>query len=638
MLVRTPAPLQTESLFGYVLRISEANGYDTPWHVFNHAGLSQGEMNSPAIPIEKLTAVIGTDPLPLKRIAYADVNSRGLREYFLLGHSLGRSTGYAPLRLTKPSFCPHCVVERGYIDAFWDLSIAVACPVHRCAPITHCPSCGEILSRFRPGLLTCKCRASLAAGMPGSVEPALAELMAVIWAKLHNSPVDTVATQTGLPVAELMGMSLRSLLIKLPGLGRFSVNPQDRERDWHALTSSAAQTLSDWPRNFRSLLHRVGHANADAGIGYRKRFEPFYSKFASNRISNGDCRWLRDAFLRYGLEEWDLSIVDNKLLRDEPAARRFVTKSELSRHLKLSATTIRKWANKGHIPLKQVHTSSKGLRYIADLAAEEMTAPLRSDKGILETRKAAAYLGIPVRVLSFLKRKGHLSVLHMSKHKQGYHQADLDRFREKLLALSPLVTTDSLMKSGITLVSLEHALRKFNFYDHDRKAGFLVSYLHGEFVSAGRTGDTLADIKFNRSEVLTHVSASRVDSACRTLLQGDAAKIIGCCPLAISGLISQGFLTSVQLRKSLRVSSESLEQFAERYVPLATLAKEIGTSSPRLHRLCQQGKIPILYIVKRHGYPATFIEKSYTEPLRQLSVDLPVKRKSKSSTRSETDA
>lgn len=621
MLVRTPPPFETESLFGYVLRISETNGYDSPWHVLNHAGLSQQEMNSPAIPTEKLSAVLGASPSALEHIAYTGINPEGLREYSLISHSLGRSMAYAPLRLTQPSFCPHCVAKQGYIDAFWDLSIAVACPIHRCTPVTHCPSCSERLTRFRPGLLTCKCGASLAKAMTDSAEPALADLMAVLWAKLHRHPIADMVTPSGMPAAELMGMSLRSLLLKLPELGRFDLNSRGQDGELSSLVGGAAQMLVDWPRNFRSFLHRVGHASSSTGIGYRKRFEHFYGKFISNRKGNSDLGWLRDEFLRYGLEEWDLSIVDDKLLRNDQAARRFVTKSELARHLNVSVATIGNWADKGHIHLKKIQTSSKGLRYIADLAADELTAPLRSDGATWQARKAAAYLGMPVRVLAYLKEKGHLPALHISTHKHGYHQADLDRFRERLLALSPLVTVGSLMESSVELVSLEYALRNFKFHNHDRKAEFVAAYLCGEYVSVGRTGDTLADIQFEKAEVMAYVSASRVASVGGSFPQHEAAQIIGCDPMAISGLISQGFLATAQAHENSRIPRDSLEQFIAKYAALAALSNELNTTSYHLRRLCQQSGLPIFTIVTRYGSSATFIEKSSTKYLRELSSE-----------------
>lgn len=190
MLVRTPHHNLTESLLGYVLRISEENGYDTPWHVFTHAGLSQGEMRTAGLSIEKLAAVLGRTPHELSGIAYSGNDENGQREFQLLGHSLGKNLKNDPLRLKKPAICPHCIVEYGYIDAFFDLSVAVACPIHRCKLTRHCHSCSLPLNWFRPSMLTCKCGASFADAPVEVVSPELTNLMAVIWAVLHRTSLE----------------------------------------------------------------------------------------------------------------------------------------------------------------------------------------------------------------------------------------------------------------------------------------------------------------------------------------------------------------------------------------------------------------------------------------------------------------
>ena len=39
LLVRTPPPYHYESLFGFLLRVSELNGYQSPWDVAKLAGM-----------------------------------------------------------------------------------------------------------------------------------------------------------------------------------------------------------------------------------------------------------------------------------------------------------------------------------------------------------------------------------------------------------------------------------------------------------------------------------------------------------------------------------------------------------------------------------------------------------------------
>ena len=59
LLCRTPRPQLTESLFGFVLRVSEANGYDTPRHIWKSAGIPRGSECAPRFPTESLATVLG---------------------------------------------------------------------------------------------------------------------------------------------------------------------------------------------------------------------------------------------------------------------------------------------------------------------------------------------------------------------------------------------------------------------------------------------------------------------------------------------------------------------------------------------------------------------------------------------------
>ena len=87
MLVRTPAPIATESLLGYVLRVSEINGYETPWNVLDHAGISRREALSPLFPIDRLSKVTGHKLEILQGIAYSRKLDTGPLEFQLLTHN-----------------------------------------------------------------------------------------------------------------------------------------------------------------------------------------------------------------------------------------------------------------------------------------------------------------------------------------------------------------------------------------------------------------------------------------------------------------------------------------------------------------------------------------------------------------------
>jgi len=580
-------------------------------------------MRTAGLPTSKLAAALGRVPDALDEISYCGVGEAGQREFRLLGHPLGRALKYSPLRLKRPAICSHCVAEHGYIDAFFDLSIVTACPYHRCTLVDHCSTCGEALSWFRPGLLTCKCGASLADVEIEQAPTELAELMAVLWALIHREAVK--GGQAGLPARQLLNMPLRSLLLNLPYIGHWNRVDSDNENNADAITQAAAEALSDWPNGFHRVLRRIGHRSladkSSAVYGFRKQFGQFYNQLFSNNSCGPDLSWLRDEFVRFGLMEWGESVVDPKLLRGDTTNARYVTKNELARQLDVSPATLLKWHRDGLLTLKEVPTKGD-IRYVADTQSDGLQAPIPAEGSVLRMRAAAAYLRIPVSALNHLKATGLMEIRHRLKQRQGFHQADLDALRNRLIALSPVIQSDDLGD----VVDLERILREYRFHTSALKAGFVAAYLAGEIQSIGRTDDTLAGIMFSAQAVATYVSDARSKEAGGSLTCQVVAKLIRSEPHVVASLQKLGYLDTVKGRESLRVSQESVDAFNARYASLSGLASELGSSSKRLLSLCNRGDLAVLSIPRSQGSPAPFIERENIATLQTLSQKFPARK------------
>jgi hypothetical protein len=206
LLVRHPAPYPTESLLGYVLRLSEKNGYVSPSAVCRLAGIKQNDLGAIGLRVEGLAAIASCTAADLNQIAFAHSVS-GRRSSQLLGHRLVP----AELSLAKAKLCPQCVAEKGFIEAHWHLELMVACPIHRCRATSECPKCGDRLRWFRPGLLECDCGGNLQDSDMPKVSSSEASLLGIIRRKLLRYPAAD-ENPLALPQDQLMAMDLRSML------------------------------------------------------------------------------------------------------------------------------------------------------------------------------------------------------------------------------------------------------------------------------------------------------------------------------------------------------------------------------------------------------------------------------------------
>lgn len=587
MLVRTPKPADTESFLGYVLRVSEANGYDTPWHILKLSGISQDEMTKASIPVNKVASILGVKAKALDHIAYT-TQGHLTEEYKVLGHSLGSSINQPILRLSSPALCPECVSADGYIDAFFDLKLAVACPEHKRAVISHCPTCGEALRLFRPGLLTCRCAASLAEAAPVPVAPAVIDWMRILKAKLHSTALAPTSIEHQLPLENLLALPLRALVTNLPNLLKFH-GAKTSENPLQA-AEFIAESLANWPRGLHQFLDRAEDMHHGNSMSHLIRFKRISSSFFRREIRDS-FSWLHQEFIQHSQHKSGDSAQSRQTLHKE-AQRRY----NLNRGQGLTNNGIR-----------TVHS------------------PQTAIGQTLQRRDAAAFLGLPVSVLAHLQAAGQFVQQHCTGLKSGYHLADLDAFFAQLLEASPRICRSKVDTKAT--VSLSHALGKYRMHDSKQKAGLVVAYLSGCLRSIGRTGDSMDDILFKLEDLSDLVVLSRTHAAGGALTQQTAAETLGCDLQAIPMLLSRGYLTGSSAREGTRITRVSFEKFSKKFVPLGKIAKEHDTTSRRLKRLCAQASIPLLLIPRADGRIIPFIQHPHLDALLAEASLYPSRKK-----------
>lgn len=605
LLPRTPAPRATESLWGYALRLSETNGYDTPWHLLSYAGLNQREMKTAGFPVEKLAAIVGREAAALTGIAYCADEPSG-RHFKVLDHSLGGRMTDGWLRLTKPEFCPRCAAENGYLDAFWDLSHAVACPKHGCRLLRICPACGQKLRWFRAGLVECQCGANLVDTALPPASPAVVQLMAVMQAKLRGTSVLGLTNESGFPLAELDPMPFRAFLMMLDRMAGFAVSSHGKAKlDPYQAMERTAQAFADWPRGYHAFLQCLGTAlkrDGSAATGLRKQFAPFYqSMFKANPFA-ADFVFLRNEFINFGKTVWGEAVIDQKLLRgDMELDGRFQSQRRTARDIGVRPITLQRWAEKGLIPAKEIGVGCQR-RYIYDMAQVSVAA--KTVGRIFETRKAAAHISLPVSLLAGLKKSGQYTVAHMPLHKPGFHELDLALLRSRIIERAAALDTPP---SDEPTVSLEYVLEEVRFWSKDGKVGFVAAYLDGEIDAVGRTGESWDKVFFRKADVETHARRSRMEASNGAVSQQEAASRLGCGIDVVAGLLTKGLLEGITGPDRIRVTEASLDQFASDHVGLAAIAKREQTSVRRLGRLCMVCGIETIGITRRSGSVAKFI-------------------------------
>ena len=636
LLCRTPRPQRTESLFGFVLRVSEANGYDTPRHIWRAADLPRGSDLAPRFPTEPLAALLGLKRDALHPLAYrADLVNRG--SFKILAHPLGDDLRSGPLRLKHPAFCPRCVAETGYIDAFWDLSAAVACPIHGAVVLTACPTCRRKIGWERPGLLTCGCGGSLLDTAPVAC-PAVLDLMALLRSRLHGTTGD-IENPKGLPSEHLLAMPFSALLHIIAILG--AVAGAENGGNAHPLSSpaaptssaavavpvklssaqgcptaqvmAAAQILSDWPHGYHDFLRALGERNLSSGkttVGIRKQFANFYETLFENRPGAREhVEFLHDEFIAFGLQHWGKGIVDPRMLRDKAVLKnaRFVSRSELARRHRLWAPTVRKMTVSG--ALAGITVPVQGIeRAVVDAQNTPIPPPITK---ILDVRQAAKRLGLTVRVLKCLREQGIYKAAERRGYAHSWFADEAATFRARLLAL----TAASSDRNRAGTVTLNEVVRRSTLPVATR-VGVVSALLNGSLKSVGRSGPSPAGILLRKQDVEAFLESNLQPLLGSTCSFKECAQRTGLCLSAIAEAVRAGHLVQTYVRGNNRITAASVERFQSAYLSLAAVAQEKRRSPRLLVKLIRKNRLPVIFVARaNHASPQGFIARSLVPQL-----------------------
>jgi hypothetical protein len=301
--------------------------------------------------------------------------------------------------------------------------------------------------------------------------------------------------------------------------------------------------------------------------------------------------FLRIAFLDVVQNYWERGIADHKFMQDLRGERikRFLTRTELARQLGIDTRSTARLLRETRGPIRRLGYG-KMERIIVDCGEMDLhTYPGK----IYQIGTAAAIIGLPVRVLSALRRSGIYGVTHTHKTKRGFHQLDVEAFRDKLLALrSPADSGDVPMHDCVTV---GRALRG-RYGSREGHASVVRALLSRDLPVIGNLDGTVRGmiVPSKKFEHFAQQERARATGNARSCAEVGRELNTDC--LAIPGLIELGLLRGKQMPNGLRVTEESIAEFKRQYVAVAVIAKTLGTTSCALMRYCEEKNIFMLVV------------------------------------------
>lgn len=298
-LLRTPVPQPDESLMGYLLRLAEANHYDSPKWILDLAGLKISSLDEgwrrlcqTRVDFTLFRQLTGLTQPEVEELQHEIVSEE---EYDYNSRDAHRTVPVDAIRFSHPKVCPDCLRENNYCRKLWDLLVITVCPLHQTVMMDKCPCCNRKISWNRKGTSECRCGYDWRDAETSRLERS--EFRATEW--LMRSPTSALsqgvsARKEDVPIRRLsfndLSRVLRCLAEFLPvGEAKLRLHSGLENDLCHVALEKAAAVLEDWPAGFRRFCEQ-------------SLLETTWPDLASclNRLAGRDTL----AFLRVALEEY----------------------------------------------------------------------------------------------------------------------------------------------------------------------------------------------------------------------------------------------------------------------------------------------------------------------------------------------
>jgi len=427
-LLITPKPEKDEGFISYLLRLTEANGYDTPSWILSLSGIDYMELQwkftfvfSCSEGFKKFAKLTGNTlsdligllylPAPSPKHTTCDV------DYNFYGAFFNRSV----IRPHCPKVCVQCLAEFGYCRRVWDCSLITVCPIHECLLVDTCPKCKRRLKAIRNRLSVCICGCDWSELQPDLRREHEIAVSRRIYQLCGLLPLDHHSKERPNPLQSLALQEFVIVLTFIAGLecemswatGRPSKSIKLRNEDLHSYITKAYQVFEHWPHNFHQFLNekskgdvRFNPRDGRFDTALKEEFGALFKRLYKD-LRGHQFDFLRDAFAKYLNNRLKAQYEDRDRVSSLPASDddKYISVTEARRLLKMSHDSIFDLVKTGEVAFS-IRNVDRILHYLLRLADVE-TVRSRYEQS-LGSREIGKRLGVDHAVIRGLVQEGHL--------------------------------------------------------------------------------------------------------------------------------------------------------------------------------------------------------------------------------------
>jgi len=608
-LVVTPSVEDRETLWAYLIRVAELNGYERPLDILRYAGISEREARCVNVPVDRIEPLLMSKEESLVKLKHTFSKSNHDRSYKVLGHTVEKHQ-YSYL---STKICPECIVEKGYIDVLWGFKYVDGCDLHKRRLVDSCPHCKKKLSRHRGGLLRCRCQGDLTEVRGDPIESEVEiQFLQMMRLKINGQSIDkNIFRKAGFPVDEIKTMSVATLSTLINRLPSWNEKTDDVDGVYSISNAHrAASVFSNWPVGFYGYLSGLGKNMISRGVvstSYKRQFYKIHYLLRASHLIRDEAQFIYDAFIHYGINHWKTAMIDKRMCREYSVDRKIIGLNELAERMRVQPSTAKHMIDLGIIRVEKIE-GNKRPTYLFDLSYK---LPFKNGKGSgISSRESAKYVELPVSVLNQLRDDGVYTINYIPDKLKSFHIMDLDRFRNQMLSnVKPV--DESFYKPNLH-VYLKDVMR-MKMGGASIKAKLVACTIDRSISVEGVINSSIEHIILLRDEVNKKVKQLK-EMSLNSLLVTDAAKELSCDPTAIPDLVARGYLDSIISSTGVRITENSLRIFMSEYASCKWIACQLDTSSRKIIVHANEKEIELLNVKRTHS-------KSHQPFVKKESLD-----------------
>ncbi len=555
-------PRPDESGFGYFRRLAEANGLARWRELAGEADIVRSR-NVLMDSVERVAESLGIPSHWATDVSYQESQARGW---------------LALRRTSADAVCPRCLNDEPYLRQHWEHAYSTCCATHRAILIDRCPACEQRLSPNRAEIAMCDCGQDLRTceiKVPSHAQRWLSSLIATSGAS--SAGVKPTLHQ---PEANDVCELVRTLCLYIDPW-----TPPPRRASARVTTVSAAiefltpleKLLQDWPANLQThVIERIA-AGPEQARTLSSSLGQWYARV--KKVCHGTSL---EPILKIVMTEGAKHFVGPLGLGVEADVAEDVTQhvmaADAAKELGVSRSTVHN-AIKGGICAHRTRAwGTRGQAYEVSRAEVDRIAECR--RGWVGEDAACELLAISPGVLQTMMAAG---VVRSDPHwrrdplKGGIVQLDsLEAFHAKLCAAA---SDDGA--TGEKVLRFSEMTRR-GFGDHKALQAAMKAMESGALVALRRETH-LGELRFRRRDVEAFLGSLKLQEG---MSLQELAQATGWKWESIRYWIDQGLLQATETlyrgQPTRVVCPRHLVDFRSNYVPLADLARQMGTKASYL--------------------------------------------------------